>query len=183
MRRQLSLTRFILSSIRNEHWIYTKWCCQGIFLMMQQHICTGNVKEKKQSRLAILCKYTCFNEMPCKDISHGFNCPMLISFNMFFFRFFFSSAILHTENVSLHLAWAARSLHACLFYTKRETKGCNPMHLNTSQTYGEPQAFVLLFYAPTIFFIPFFFSTADACMGFVLRPALGLLGYEMKMIN
>lgn len=46
---------------------------------------------------------------------------------------------------------------------QRQTKGCNPMPLNTSQTYGEPQAVVLLFYTPTFFHF-FFFFTHPGCM-------------------
>lgn len=81
------------------------------------------LKKKKAYKSIDRVKFTLFNEMPCKAISHGFNCPIFISFNMFIFSFFsFSPAILHAVNVSLHLARAARSFHACLFYTKGKQK-------------------------------------------------------------
>lgn len=39
-------------------------------------------KKKKAYKSIDRVKFTLFNEMPCKAISHGFNCPIFISFNM-----------------------------------------------------------------------------------------------------
>lgn len=126
--------------------MYMKWCSSAC--SQWERRLTSQNANKSIDRV----KFTLFNEMPCKDISHGLNCPIFISFNMFIFSFFLFSGDSSRRECVTSSRLSRSFLPRLPVLHQRQTKGCNPMHLNTSQTYGEPQAVVFLFYTPTFFF-------------------------------